>query len=493
MELELDVVDSLQALAYEGACLQQQNLSRALDAGIGSPDLRAVVHWLAHELHVLRKTDERVSSSQKDNDEFAFELSLLLTELGCPYRRLVQGAIDQRFQDRDALVQLLEYLTSELMTTKMVLKSQPVGPPCKRSKTDSNVQQGVESLAKDLQLGELPKNINTKLLFEKITPRLEQSLKQVNPQVLSEPLLKLKKPLTDGQWRVLESLHRDLEAEYNLRRQMMTTRLEATVQSFQWSESMNQRSNEIMDRFNRKMRELEQLKVGGEQTDMVALLAARSDLAIIEKTSSANVRKNTASKIQKHVIGRVPDRGGRANEHAPPPPEMPSWQQQRASGPPGGGRGGGGNFRGGRGGGGGQGGGGGGGRGGGGGQGGGGNWQQPQQQQQQYQNQSQNQRDRSRERNDQQWISGSGRVQGTGAGVPYIRTDDNQDGPEVPARGSTLQTLENRFQCPTGCRKPSQRSAIGRTPEEHQYQAALREDYAPFGAVPEASQSSGAQ
>ncbi|XP_017052816.1 protein FAM98B [Drosophila ficusphila] len=411
MELELDVVDSLQALAYEGPCLQQEQLSRALDAGIGSPELRAVIFWLAHELHVLRKTDERVSSGRKDNDEFAFELSLLLTELGCPYRQLVQGAIEQRFQKRDSLVQLLEYLTSELMTTKMVLKSQPVGPPCKRSKTDSNVQQVVENLARDLELGELPKNINTKLLFEKLTPRLEQSIKQIHRQVLNEPLLKVKKPLSDAQWRVLESLHRELEAEYNLRRQMMTTRLEATVQSFQWSESMRQRSNEIMDRFNRQMKELEQLKVGGEQTDMVALLAARSDLAIIEKTSSANVRKNTASKIQKHVIGRVPDRGGRANEHAPPPPEMPSWQQQRASGPPGGGRGGGGNFRGGRGGG-------GGGRGGGSGGGGGGggaNWQQqPQQQQQQYQNQGQNQRDRSRERNDQQWISGSGRVQGTG-------------------------------------------------------------------------------
>lgn len=63
----------------------------------------------------------------------------------------------------------------------------------------------------------------------------------------------------------------------------------------------------------------------------------RDSLAIIEKTSSANVRKNTKSKIQRHIIGRVPDRGGRAYEHAPPPPEMPSWQQKRASGPMGGG------------------------------------------------------------------------------------------------------------------------------------------------------------
>jgi len=35
------------------------------------------------------------------------------------------------------------------------------------------------------------------------------------------------------------------------------------------------------------------------------LLAAREDLAIIEKMSSASVRKNTQSAINKVIIGRV--------------------------------------------------------------------------------------------------------------------------------------------------------------------------------------------
>lgn len=35
------------------------------------------------------------------------------------------------------------------------------------------------------------------------------------------------------------------------------------------------------------------------------LLAAREDLAIIEKTSSASVRKNTQSAVNKVIIGRV--------------------------------------------------------------------------------------------------------------------------------------------------------------------------------------------
>ena len=64
------------------------------------------------------------------------------------------------------------------------------------------------------------------------------------------------------------------------------------------------------------------------------------DLTLVEKTSNANVRRKTQSKINKILIkGKVPDRGGRPTEIKPPPPEMPAWQKERAVG---GGRGGGG-------------------------------------------------------------------------------------------------------------------------------------------------------
>ena len=62
------------------------------------------------------------------------------------------------------------------------------------------------------------------------------------------------------------------------------------------------------------------------------LLAAREDLAILEKTSNASVRKNTRSDVNKVIIGAVPDRGGRPYEQEPPPPEMPPWQKDRMSG-----------------------------------------------------------------------------------------------------------------------------------------------------------------
>lgn len=63
------------------------------------------------------------------------------------------------------------------------------------------------------------------------------------------------------------------------------------------------------------------------------LLAARDDLAEIEKISNAIVRKYTRSKVNSVIIGAVPDRGGRPYEQEPPPPEMPPWQKDRVQGP----------------------------------------------------------------------------------------------------------------------------------------------------------------
>lgn len=39
--------------------------------------------------------------------------------------------------------------------------------------------------------------------------------------------------------------------------------------------------------------------------DLADLLAAREDLAVLEKTSNASVRKNTQSSLNKVIIGRV--------------------------------------------------------------------------------------------------------------------------------------------------------------------------------------------
>lgn len=400
---ELDIIDGLNALNYAGKCTQNDELTRALEGGIQSLEFRQLILWLTQELHALRKTDEVVSPDLNDISEFAMELSGLLKELGCPYEQFVAGPLSNRFEGKENCLNLLDYLITELMATKMALKRRPAeNSSYIIPKFETNTAKALEQLSQDLQLDKPPENVTARAFFDKINFKVEERIRQTKPAILGEPLLKTQ--LSDEQWKKLEDIYMDLDAEYNLRRQVLLTRLDVTVQSFQWSEKMRDKEKDISQKFQQKMQDLEQLKYGGEETNIVALLAARNDLAIIEKTSSANVRKNTASKIQKHVIGRVPDRGGRAHEHAPPPPEMPSWQTQRASGS-GGGHGG---------------------RGGGRGGGGGGNWNSGQPQQQRQQQQRYDQRPQYEQQShyqqqhqqggqaNQNWISGSGRVQGSG-------------------------------------------------------------------------------
>ena len=43
-------------------------------------------------------------------------------------------------------------------------------------------------------------------------------------------------PLSEEQWVQLEQINADLTKEYSVRRQMLLTRCDVTVQSFRWSE-----------------------------------------------------------------------------------------------------------------------------------------------------------------------------------------------------------------------------------------------------------------
>lgn len=199
---------------------------------------------------------------------------------------------------------------------------------------ESEPAVALKSIMLNLNLGKPPDNIAPGLLFDKINQRVAEAVKRNG--AVAKPLFRPTKPLTAEQWAKIEELNHELNAEYDLRRDMLITRLDVTVQSFHWSGNIKGKEDKMAENYSNKRKELDYLKHAGKTTDIAELLASREDIAIIDKTSSAGVRANTQSDIQRHVIGRVPDRGGRAREHAPPPPEMPFFKQ-RTGGPGGGG------------------------------------------------------------------------------------------------------------------------------------------------------------
>jgi hypothetical protein len=95
----------------------------------------------------------------------------------------------------------------------------------------------------------------------------------------------------------------------------------------QWSDRLKSKADELNKCYTIKRDAM----IREPNVTFAHLLSSRDDLAIIEKTSSASVRKNTRSTINSYIIGSVPDRGGRLDEQAPPPPEISSWQKDKAA------------------------------------------------------------------------------------------------------------------------------------------------------------------
>uniref|UniRef100_A0A8W7PUI6 BUD13 homolog n=1 Tax=Anopheles coluzzii TaxID=1518534 RepID=A0A8W7PUI6_ANOCL len=346
---EAQLIYELRNVGYEGPFLDQNYASTAIFAGPQSGEFQDIVLWLTEEIRILGKLDERVGKSE-DASSFILELSAFLKELTCPYASLTSGHVSDRLQTLESKLLLLDYLINELMAFKMLESLKPKEKSTVITLHESPTAAALKDICITLGMGKPPNNVPPKALFERINASLDETIRKAGENRLSKPLFSPKERLTAEQWAKLEKLQKDLDSEYDLRRKMLLTRLDVTIQSFRWSSRVKDKEGVIADRYAEKRKLLDTMEVGGRDTDIAALLAARETLAIIEKTSSASVRKNTKSKIQRHIIGRVPDRGGRAYEHNPPPLEMPSWQTQRNTGG-GGGGGGRGGFSGGRGGG----------------------------------------------------------------------------------------------------------------------------------------------
>ncbi|EHB17442.1 Protein FAM98B [Heterocephalus glaber] len=334
--MEGDVLDTLEALGYKGPLLEEQALSKAAEGGLSSPEFSELCVWLGSQIKSLCNLEESITSAGRDDlESFQLEISGFLKEMACPYSVLISGDVKDRLQKKDDCLKLLLFLSTELQALQILQKKK-----CKNSQLDKNseIYQEIQAMCDALGIPK-PTTSDIPLMLNQVESK-EQ----------------------------LERINDALSSEYECRRRMLMKRLDVTVQSFGWSDRAKVKTDSIARIYQPKRYALSPKTT----VTLAHLLAAREDLSKIIRTSSGTSREKTACAINKVLMGRVPDRGGRPNEIEPPPPEMPPWQKRQEGGGRGGwGGAGGGGGRGG--GGGGRGGGGwGGGRGGGGGWGGGG-------------------------------------------------------------------------------------------------------------------------
>ncbi|XP_025921786.1 protein FAM98B isoform X1 [Apteryx rowi] len=356
-KMECDILDALEAVGYTGPLLEEEALKKAAENGLSSPEFLELCVWLGSQIKPLCNMEESITSTDGDKDieSFQLEISGFLKEMSCPYSSLISGDIKDRLREKEDCLKLLLFLSTELQALKILRSKQIKGSHLEKH---NEMYQEVQAICDALGL---PKSSSSDIpaLLANVELKIKDILSKVQNNHVGKSLLT--KPLNSDQVERLEKINDALRSEYECRRRMLMKRLDVTVQSFGWSDRAKVKTDDIARIYQPK-----RYALSPKSTITLAhLLAAREDLSKIIRTSSGSTRENTVCAINKVLMGRVPDRGGRPTEIEPPPPEMPPWQKRQEGGGRGGWGGGGGGGRGGWGSGGGRGGRGGGGGGGG--------------------------------------------------------------------------------------------------------------------------------
>uniref|UniRef100_A0A3Q3NQJ1 Family with sequence similarity 98 member B n=1 Tax=Labrus bergylta TaxID=56723 RepID=A0A3Q3NQJ1_9LABR len=320
--MECDILDSLEQLGYGGPLLEEKALLTAAEGGLSSAEFVDLCRWLASKLKPLCGLEESITSDPGDG---------LLKELHCPHEDVVSGILKGSVPVAKDHLKCVLFLSSELQAARIVSsrgasdERRGEGPACRE----------LRSICENLKLPE-PGGRDAADVDKLVT--------DLPNGTVGNPVLK--KTLSSEQWEKLQSINSVLCSEYECRRRMLIKRLDVTVQSFGWSDRAKVKVDSMARAYQPKRHSLRPQP----GVDMAELLAAREDICNVVKTSSGSSRENTTCAVNKILMGRVPDRGGRPSEISAPAPEMPPWQKRQEGGGGWGGRGGG---RGGRGGGGG--------------------------------------------------------------------------------------------------------------------------------------------
>ncbi|KAI5102532.1 protein FAM98B [Silurus meridionalis] len=283
--MESDILDGLDQVGYSGS-LDEKTLSAACEQGFYSQEFAHVCTWISSKLHQHCDGKDQKSEIIEDPEKANLELSKLLKELSCPYKGL-----EAELMTKKEHLKILLFLVSELQAAQ-ILTSRTSRD--KKGEEKISPLQDLQAICKVLKLPE-PEQQQTTDLFADIENEVKVLLKKVPENHIGKPVLK--QTLNSEQWAKTDTMAR----AYQPKRHSLT--LKSSI-------------------------------------SLAHLLAARDDICNLVKSTSKSCRERTACAVNKVLMGRVPDRGGRPSEIEAPPPEMPPWQKRQDGG--GRGRGGGG-------------------------------------------------------------------------------------------------------------------------------------------------------
>ena len=201
---------------------------------------------------------------------WVMEVSSVMREIGCPHQCLVEGEVAARLALPKARLLVLHCLATEVMVARMERTA-----PAEEKKQEST-SDCLTRLLVTLGLEGEPVESPGEALF-KAKFKLGQLVAKAPKELLSSPALTSK--LEEKDWKEATRAQAEMSQEYALRRRMLLARLDATVQSFAWSDRMVGKQGEIGSMY----RERREGMGDSPNVDLVDLVAAREDVAIVEK------------------------------------------------------------------------------------------------------------------------------------------------------------------------------------------------------------------
>ncbi|XP_043118246.1 protein FAM98B isoform X2 [Puntigrus tetrazona] len=319
--MESDILDILDQLGYSGPLDEEAGLLAACGRGFGSSEYVSLVTWLSSRLTHSQET------LVTDPDRCRLDAGRLLKDLCCPYEGLASRLSDGDVQDSEEHLKILLFLASELQAEQMVVSK----PAVDTEELDASLRD-LRVICEALKLPD-PDGRDARDLFTAVEQEVKVLLKQLPEAHVGDPAFT--SSLRPDQWDELERIGGVLSAEYECRRCMLVKRLDVTIQSFSWSD----RAKVKIDRMARAYQQRRYSLSLRSEVSTAHLLAARQDLCYMMKTSSGSYREKTSCAINRILMGRVPDRGGRPSEIEAPLPEMPAWKKRSDGGGHGGNRG----------------------------------------------------------------------------------------------------------------------------------------------------------
>lgn len=320
----MDTANILLQLGYKPPPSDEASaLERIQSAGLSNGVYRELVRWLAHTIKQCSPEIDETVSAVDDLNSFAMEISSFLKELSCPYHRLLEGPISSRYRSEEDSRLLVDFLTGECIAgvigqqkrnEELKQQSRLVQPPDSPSNTVKQIFQNLD----------LDVNCKETEIFNQIIHRLDGLFTDdhTEPDLLFRPSVQL----TNDQWTQLDQCHTELQDEYNLRRTMMMTRLDVTMQGFQWKRDTKL---DVAQIWRQRRRNLSALLVNLNRKDISDLLMAEQDLLTVEKVASTRVKGSKRNVFPGNLT--LPHRGGVVSIDAKP--HMPTWSSREEGQP----------------------------------------------------------------------------------------------------------------------------------------------------------------